>query len=413
MNEEPPADDTPSITYAAQVRSSILSGDVKIAIGMNSFTVNGLFDIVEMPYARIDSIAFDNYIVNVRTDDGDLWFSKMGQWAQPFFDALCASYGKAVLRSFFISGGPAMEAKGDYRFTENGVTVSGKAKFSVYEDCIVALPPNGDARRIPLCFVSGMEKGEFELTLNVNGPDGVDRYTISKLGYDTDLFAAAVEKQIRALQERTLTMMKEFDPSLSPTQASQISKLIPNGVASPIGQISSVAPSFRNAVETKISKTHAAESYAVFKELCGPDNIWMGFKKKNPGDQKEQPTEDTPEEEKESDILCWMIAPSPDGRYATVEFAEPNTATFVYRTDGDVRGCASKINRSLEAISFKREAIRLTDEELLLPENADYHMAAERWPPLRFIRSKFHARIIHSSPETWKRKLTEIWDSPR
>ena len=408
---ETPSDEKPSIAYAAQARSPMLSGDVKLTIGKNSFTVNGLFDIVEMPFVRIDSIAFDNNIVNVNTEDGAFWFSKMGQWGQAFYDALCISYGEAVLRSFFVSGKPVTEAKGDYNFIENGSLLSGKGRFSVYEDCVVALPSNGDARRIPLCFAVGMDKKEYELALKVGGIDAADTYIFSKLGHGTDPFVAALEKQIRAMQERTVALIKDLDPSLSPMQASQISKLIPNGVASPLGQIASIAPSFRTAFETAIAKTHAAESYNVFKELCGPDNIWAGFKKKNDGERKEQPA-DTEEQEKESDVLCWMIAPSPDGRFATVEFAEPDTATFVYKTDGDVPGFAAKINRSLEAISFKREAIRLSDEDLLLPENADCLMAAKRWIPLRFIRSRFHSRIIHSSPEAWKRKLTEIWNSP-
>jgi hypothetical protein len=55
----------------------------------------------------------------------------------------------------------------------------------------------------------------------------------------------------------------------------------------------------------------------------------------------------------------------------------------------------------------------MTDAELRKPENADYYMAAKRTASLQFIRSNFTGRVIHSSPESWKRKLMELWSGTR
>ena len=95
--------------------------------------------------------------------------------------------------------------------------------------------------------------------------------------------------------------------------------------------------------------------------------------------------------------------------FRSVEFAEADSATFVYKTCGDFAGFAKQLNRALEAISFKREVIRMTDESLRKPENADCYMAAKRTASLQFVRRSFTGRLIHSNPEAWKRKLTEIW----
>jgi hypothetical protein len=65
----------------------------------------------------------------------------------------------------------------------------------------------------------------------------------------------------------------------------------------------------------------------------------------------------------------------------------------------------------LEAIAFKREVIRLTNEELRKPENADYYMAAKRTTALQFIRANFIGRVIHTGADAWKRKLAEMWSS--
>ncbi|MCL2712958.1 MAG: hypothetical protein FWD37_06800, partial [Methanomassiliicoccaceae archaeon] len=392
------ANEKQPVVYTAQTSSPIVNGETKTTIGKDSFIVAALFDVAEIMFVDVNSIESVNYDIVVRTDDGDLIFSRMGQWAQPFHDSLCSSYNKAMLRAFFVSGEPLVTVKGDYSYVEDGKEASGKAFASVYDDCVALLPPNSLARRIPLCFVSGIEKKEFEITLKVNScsGDGHDTYTFSKLGHGTDAFANAIEKQIRALQERTLHLLKEVDPSLTTMQLSKLIKMMPNGTAAPLGDIASAASSFKAAADEKLTKGRAGDSYNVFKELCTPDKVWVGFRKSEnektsaaaaPMNTPDGAT-DTPENEKQ-DNLCWMIAPSPDERSMTVEFAEADTATFVYRTDGNISRSAAMLNRSLEAIKFKREVIRLTDEELLLPENADYRMAAKFTSSLRFIRSNF------------------------
>jgi hypothetical protein len=442
----PKQEQKPTIEYTAQAASPLVSGKVKLTIGETGFTVSALFDVVEIPFAEVNGIDFVDYAVTVETEGGDYTFTRMGEWAQRFYDALCETWGKAVLRALFVSDKPILTANGDYHFTENGETACGCAPIHIYENCVVALPPGGGARRVPLCFAAGMDKGDYELTLRLS--TGA-RYTFAKLGYDTAPFADALEKQIRALREKSLATIKELDPSLTAAQASRLAKFMPEGAAVPIGQLETIAPSFAAAVEAKLTETRAADSYKAFKELCDPARIWVGFKKNdartdgagaagglpgmiggvgamlggltgngdNPlaalsnltGGAATLESENAP---KPDPYLFWLIVPSRDNRYAAVEFAVlpgESAATFVYRTGGDFSLFAARLNRALEAINFKREVVRLTDEELRKPGNADYYMAAKRTASLQFIRTNFTGRVIHSSPEAWKRKLTELW----
>ncbi|MCL1811225.1 MAG: hypothetical protein FWG41_03275 [Methanomassiliicoccaceae archaeon] len=399
--------------YTAQAASPLVNGEVKLTIAEHAFLVTGLLDVAEVPFSRVNALEFENYVVTSKTDEGDFSFSRMGSWAQPFYDAMWEAYNNAVLRALFVSGSSAVSnAGGDYHFAENGVSLSGKAPFRVYENCIISLPPNSNARRIPLCFVSGLEKGAFEFKLKLNTGE---EYTFSKLGHGTEPFADAVEKNIRAMRDRTIAAVKELDPSMTMTQASQIAKLMPEGAAAQIGQLAAIAPSFAAAVEAKISQTRAASSYNAFKELCDPAMMWIGFKKNEfplDGANGETPPDDESTDAEPDPYLFWMIAPSPNGQYAAVEFAvQPGegAATFVYRTGGDFSRSAIQLNRALEAINFRREVIRLNEEELLKPENADYYMAAKRTASLQYVRDNFVGRVIHSSQESWKRKLMELW----
>ena len=387
--------------YTAKVASPIVNGDARLNIGDNSFTASASIDVAEVPFVTVNSIGLADNTVTVGTDEGDYIISRLGQWAQAFYDELCGAYNKAVLRAFFVSGAPVCAAKGDYSFTEK-TSVNGKGPVHVYDNCVVALPPNSDARRIPLCFATGTEKGTYEFTLKLD----VGSYKFLKLGYETASFADAVEKGIRGLHEKAVSALRDIDPSLTVSQASQLSKLMPEGVAAQIGKIASIAPSFVKALESNLSQTRAADGYKTFKEMCDPSKIWVGFKK---NDSREEPADGESEVNKDPYIF-WMIAPSPDGQFAAVEFGIANAATFVYRTKGDVISFATQLNRALEAIGFRREVIRLTDEELMKPENVDYHMASKRSASLQFIRKNFVTRIIHSSPEAWKRKLTETWN---
>jgi ribosomal protein L40E len=383
-----------------------------------------------------------------------------------------------VLRALFVDGKPLVTAKGEYRYTENGVTANGSAPVYVYENSVVSLPPDLGARRVPLCFVSGMDKGDYALTLRL---DTGESYTYSKLGYDTAPIEAAVEKQIRALREKSLAAVKELDPTLTAAQASGIAKLMPEGAAAQFGRLTAIAPSFTAALEREIAETcqpgsgRAAEYYKAFKELCDPAQIYVGFIKNetteesaagglpgalggglggmlggNPlgfgapaksqdfvgrggaterasfspqgGNEQSAVRDDEGgltggNNAEDSEIeapppnpyLFWLIAPSPDGQFATAEFSEADTATFVYRTNGDFEAFARQLNRALEAIAWGREVMRLTDEELRKPENADYYMAAKRTAALQFVRANFAGRVIHSNPEAWKKKLTEMW----
>ena len=445
----------PAVEYAAQVASPIASGEARLTIGENALTIAALFVTVDVTFAEMNDIRLTNYVVTVKADSGNYSFSRMGSWCQPFYDALYGAYNKAVLRSMFIEGDPIVTARGYCRFSETcAETAMATAPASmqsmgnmavpvhVYENNVTALPPDLTARRVPLCFVCGIEQGSFELVLKL---DTGESYSYAKLGFETAPFLEAVEKQIRKLREKTLAAVRGIDATLTAMQASQLAGLIPRGVAAPIGRLADISPSFVAALENKIAATRAADSYAAFKELCGPARIWVGFREADnaeadaPGSvgagtigaEAAAPGSvgaghPAPGSVAEGDgagaigaadggggspgpYMIWLIAPSPNGEFAAVEFAVADSATFVYRTGGNFEGFARQLNRALEAINFRREVIRLADWELLRPENADYYMAAKRTAALRFVRSSFAGRVIHSGAGSWRRKLTELW----
>jgi len=410
-----------AVKYSARATSALISGDVSLTIGDAALTVTGLFDVVEVPYADVNALAMRDYAVHLETDAGPYDFAGLGSWCQPFFDALCAAYNKAVLRSLFVVGGPSLVARGDWRFTEAGQVGAGVAPVQVFENCVVTLPNDLLARRVPLAFVTGMNVAGFEVTLGLD--DGAT-YQWAKLGFDTAPFVQAVQAKLRALRDTALAQVTAIDASLTPAQASQLAKMMPAGTAVPVGKLAGVAPSFVAALEARIAQTCAADTYQVFKAMGDPLSISVGFRKV---DRRSDVTGGPPDDgdgdasslvvtstdaasgDQAPQYLMWMIAPSPDGKFVAVEFAQSSAATFVYRTGGDAAGFAYQLNRALEAIDFHREVIRLSDEELRQPENVNYKMAAKRTAALRFVRANFVERVIHTSMDAWKANLQTMW----
>lgn len=412
--------------YKGILGSPSINGDVKLTIGENELYIESVLDSTTLSYAQMFSIGIVDYAVLIRTYYGDYSFSRMGQWCEPFCKAVLDAYNKKVLKSLFISGTPSLTAKGDYSYDEDGESKFGKAEIFVYDNCLCLLTPDINARRIPLCFITEIDSKDFEITFKIDE----QKYTVARIGYDTEPFQKAVSDNIMKLREKSYNALQEMDPSLSGPQYSAVAKIIPEGAAVKVEKIEELAPSLVLALEEKISSGRAAKTYKVFCDISDKSQIYIGFKK-NTGDTgslipdlsnfaegSENPlgiiaNADNAESESVVDpYTLWFIVPSKDGKSCAVEFAgeqETSAATFIYRFNTDFDTFARKLNYALEAIDFKREVIRLGDDELRKPEHADYLMAFQRNKSLQFIRSCFVGRAIHRSVDSWKNSILEYF----
>ena len=373
-----------AVEYTAQVSSPNLTSTARLSIGADALHVVSPFAAIDVPFYSINAITTADFVVRVITDDGPYEFSALGNWCQPFHDALAEAFGQAVLRGMFVRSAPVFIASGDYQVSEPGVSLAGSGTpIRVFDDAVVSLPPNLAARRVPLCFATGFQPVAFGASLRV-GPD--ESYSYSRLGNDTAGFVAAVEGQLRALREATLAQVNAIDPSLAPAAASQIAGLVSAGTAAPMTGLARIAPSFVAALEARLAASVAALPYKAFK--AASQNIWVGMRAQ--GD----------------DYLLWLIVASPNGNSAAVEFAVPDTATFVYRTGGQFAQFARQLNIALEAIDFKREVIWTPDDQLTEP---DWKMAIKRNSALRFVRANYVGRAIHT--DGWQTAVNKLCEA--
>lgn len=378
------------LEYAGLAESSAIRGEVKLAVEEEGLSLIAPLRAYHLPYSTISALEAANYRVNLQTEDGVFTLSRLGSAYEAFYEELYAAYNSKVRKALFVGGAPLLTVRGDYGYTEAGQTAKGSAPIAVYADCVLILPPDEGARRIPLCFVSSMEKGAFSLRL---GLDTGETYSFTRLGYDTEPFADCVSKCLSDLREKALQGVKALDGSLRPSQQAALAALMPEGAAAPIGRLREISPSFAAALEERIAQSRSAEEYLSFKEMGDPLQISVGMKSGLAGEDAEN--------------ILWMIAPGRKPGTAAVEFAlsEDAAATFLYSFPGSFEDFWRRLNHATEAIAFHRDAIRLREEELQKPEYANYAMALRRNAALSFIRSCYAGRVIHASAQRWRQEV--------
>ena len=378
--------------YSGTATSEAISGEVKIAVEEEGLTLTAPLDALHIPYADITAFESRDYELRIAAWGETLAISRVGNFLEGLYGDLYNAYNKKVRKALFIRGEKKFAASGEYSYSEDGRTVKGKAVIEVYEDSVAILPPDDGGRRIPLCFLNAFNRTDLEVSLGLNTGE---TYSFTRLGRDLEPFAVCVETCLRTMRDKSLKAIKELDGTLNPMQQQKIAKLMPEGVAVPMGRLSEISKSFAEAVEKKVSESRSAEEYRIFKKMCDPMKICVGVKS---------------DLGRKTDNFIWMIAPGKKQGSAAVEFAvseEESAATFLYSSFADWDRFWEKLNQAMEAIDFKRDVIRMTEEELRDNKNSDQAMAVNRNNALKFIRSRFTARAIHSTPESWEKKMLE------
>lgn len=368
-------------------------GEGKLVLGDDELHCITMLDEYAVAYTNITSIEIVNYKLIVKTGQNTLTIAQLGFQLTPAYERLYEKYNAKVIKAFFIDENPLFETKGEYRYNDECGASEGTANIKLFERCLCILPPNDGGRRIPLCFVRAIDKGNYQLKFTL---DTGETYELIRMGWDTENFENKLNECMNLIRKNAMNAALAVDPTLDTLQSSRIAKLMPEGVAASMGALNSIKPSFSSALEEKIKNSRAAETYLHFKEVCDPKEILVGIKSYLAG-------------EDQKDIL-WIVAPrlKESGGMAALEMAlseEESAATYVYRFTGGWEAFAMRLNHAIEAVNFRREVIFLSNEDLERKENALYKMAVCRTAALQFLRKCLDGRVIHRTLDSWKKDL--------
>lgn len=378
------------------VSSNELKGKARVVIDVDAVTIETADRALSLSYADVIELKAMDYAVALATGNETYTISRLGYDTDAFYQQVLAAYNAKVLESLFVSGTPLIEAKGCYSFSAEGRTSLGSAVIQLYERCLVLLPANLDARRIPLCFTTKIEADDFCITYTL---DNGDSYTVSRIGYDTEPLEKRSSEQLHSLMERALCQVRALDSSLSEQQAGDAAVLLMEGVAASLGELSAISDTLVAAIEAQIGTSRIANYYQILNEYCDVAEMAFGFRE-DVGFARCD----------EQSYLIWLMAPSRDNNVCAVEYAgaqEVAAATFIFEFSGEWDRFRRGLNHAMEAIDFRREVISLSDEELRQPQNERYRMAIERNQSLAYIRSCYRGRVVHRSEESWRKEIAQ------
>ncbi len=429
-----------AVEFEARVESPLILGDAKVSVGCDELVLTTAFDRLALPYAQVDFMAFEDYRVSVRVPAGMVYLTRMGRNAEWLYDKMWAAYNDAVLGALMVSGECLLDARGHFEAYERGREFGGPCVVRLYGDCVCLLPPNVNARRIPLCFLAEMGGDEYTLELAlVTG----ERYAVRRLGSNLDNLRRKLMERVRILREDTAKWHAELAEGLSAEQAAYATRLAPLGAAFMASDLATAAPPLLGALEEKARRGRMADTFDWLAGLSGTASLCIGAK---PAPATEGLDGDMLSGLAENPLLgglldgasgalassplssvisgaalgsgdgqdglsglgpqpiLWVMAPDAKGRLAAVELALPAgeaAATYLYRIPGDWPAFARQIDRALEASAFQRGPVLLSEEELALPEHASEAMLVRRTPAIGLLRSCFAGRAIHSSRQRW------------
>jgi len=418
----------PIAEFEGRVECPLFSETCKITLEKDGLSLVSRFQQLPVLYGEIHSIESSPYSLSIQTACGQVSFSQMGPQLEWLTDKLKDAYNDAVASALLATGDPVISAAGSYAAEEYGSTHQGDAEIRLYEDCLCILPPNENARRLPLCFLTGAEKSGYSLTLTLSTGE---KYTLSRLGRELDPLDDGITKQLRALREKTAEWHKKLAPSLGGMQAAMAGSLMPMGRASDFGKLQAAVPPMSAALEQKLKESRVANYLPWLRELCGGEGLMVGAlpppvpaegaspgegipanllsqlklpllqqQGETAGEGEEVPAEPAP--------ILWLMAPDIEGGVAAVELALADNeaaATYLYRIEGEWERFAAVIDRALEAAGFQREPIFLSEEKLSAPEHINDALLIKRTPAIMALRRCFAGRAVHSSLQRWKNDI--------
>jgi hypothetical protein len=369
--------------FKAMVTSEALTGESHVTVDDEGLFFDDLF----VPYCRVLSIFYEDVTVDITTQDDMFRVDLLGDMAGPFFKALCESFNAKIQKILLARGRMLLEMRGpDYAYEDR----VGYACVRVFEDAVMLLPPNMDARRIPFVFVSNVKEDADQVIVSLaNG----ERYTFSDLGDDQSTFVRLIHEGIQRMQKLFAVSIRKLLPKLSYEQSVVAARIFPEGICFPIVS-KAPFPELVAKLEGIFRKSDVGVYYDQMFSLLDENKRAMGFRL--PASKRE-----------DASFVLWSLFPSLDGRYAVLEFAYPNerAATYVFDTDGDFDRFLMTFNRAFESAGFNRELLYLSEEELLLPSHTNNRMLLRRTPSLQRIRALYRGRVVHRSPKSWSERL--------
>jgi hypothetical protein len=399
--------------------NQVSAGEGEATVDREYLTVAPKFgDVIPVHLRDVVEVDSDSYRLTLSLASGErLFLFDLGHYFEDFVRVLMDQRNEVTIRDMLMNEAtrnPDVEAEFAYQ-AEGTPEVEGSGKLRLYETSLVVMPERGDVFRIPLSDIVSVLVEDYNATIST---ELGEKLVLRRMGSEFDPFLRVLSEASNDLQKSSVSILKDLLPGVDSQSLRKIAGLMKEGRAAKKADIDNVDPKAFKSLERRLKSVGLGESYVYLKTLGRQDRICIGLKRGLMGDLTGE--------------YVWFLIPIyGDAGFGgnaiameSIAVGEDNSggATYFFRIvsrkaylelnveqlDKANDRLVRTLNRCMIDINFRREPIYLPEERLEEPKYMRYKIALKKLPPLRLARSLFIGRVVHSSPDQWRRDVHEI-----
>lgn len=380
---------------------------------------------VHLPLVDIEDVHDDDHVLRVADHAGGTYeLSMLGAAYGQLVADLRARRDDALERALLLRGVGLRDTFPGKLFVDDGAI---PVRLRVFEDLMVVVPERGLMFGVPYSFIDEVRWDEERYQVSVVTDEG-RTLVFGHLALRSEEFRDELRRLLGELAARTAVTLSALLPGLAPATLSRLGDLMRDGRAVQRRRLDEVDPTVWPRLEAAAAGTEErAEAYGRLAAMTVPGWAAFGVKAVR-SEGGEEDTDDGPAEggrERRADL--WYFCPlSRDGRPVNVVaqevVSESGHATYLFRLlppdrfdslEGDaladeVGRAVAGLNRALLLLNFKRDPIRLPEDQLRQPAHARYLVALRKLEYLRWAREAFLGRAVHGG--AWESQVAEAVD---
>lgn len=375
---------------------------------------------LRLPYRNIIETEHSDYRVALGLSSGErLVLERLGYGYEDFLRLLFKLRGEMLLQDMLMHEkvrDHGFEAAYSRHDRNGNLLEEGRCEPRLYQTALVIIPEKSDPVRIPAGEIISLQDDQYRIAI---ATDYGEKFTFSKMGYQREGFKEALASLLHELEQEAFLLVRELLPLAEPDQLARVARLMRDGRAALRSEIEAVSPELWDQLEKQLESSPASAEYKYLKSLSSSRQGAVGIKRGLMGEL--------------TGTYIWFLVPlcsadpqKPGNAVALESFSDTGSgrATYFFRLfsrkayaagfksegemEGEVEQILRQINHCMLAVNFRREPIYLSWEKLRQPRYVHYLYALQRLPALRKLRELYIGRVMHKSPEQWRRDVEEL-----
>ncbi len=346
--------------------------------------------------ADVFGLSGDDYRVTLALEPASLTLAKLGDDGPGLRASLWDDWPAARARKLCLDGeGEPVSFPARVRVDGGG---EAPARLVLWDSAVLVAREGSDLDPWCLSMLDRVDDDPTARKIILAGADG-RLLVLSKMSAGHGPFLESLAAGRQSLSYRTVSALERSLPDLASGRRPLLGGVWPAGRLRSLAELESTAPGFSAVAAGWVRSLPRAAEGVFLMERAEAGRVWLGLGRPDPREEPDEGEEAVAAVAGPRDDLLWMLVGTGSG-WLLECLSAGNRAT--YRFSGD-DAPVHLVSMFLSMPRAPREAIHLP-EEALVGDRAPLGAAIRHVAFLGELRRRFAGRVIHRSPETWRRE---------